>query len=82
MEEVELTQQEVQRKQQQEAQQTTEQTMQQGAPAEQQEAQAAQVVDATSSVPLPQPERKQARACELVLTPLGDDAREEVSTES
>jgi len=84
--EVEVAQQEQeaqeQQAEQQKAQQKTQQRAQQGAPAEQQEAQAAQVVDATSSVPLPQPERKQARACELVLTPLGDDAREEVGTES
>ena len=44
------------------------------------EAQAAPVVGATSST-MPQPEKKQERACELVLTPLGDDAREEVGTE-
>ena len=50
--------------------------------AEQQEAQAAQEVDVTSSVPPPQPQRKQARACELVLIPLGDDAREEVGIDA
>ena len=63
-------------------QQKTQQRTQQGAAAEQQEAQAAQVMDVTSLVPPPQPERKQTRACELVLIPLGDDAREEVGTES
>ena len=62
-------------------QQKTQQRTQQGAAAEQQEAQAAQVMDVTSLVPPPQPERKQTRACELVLIPLGDDAREEVGTE-
>ena len=41
------------------------------AAAERQEAQAAQAVDITG------PGEKQMRACELVLTPLGDDGREE-----
>ena len=63
-------------------QQKTQQRTQQGAAAEQQEAHAALVMDVTSLVPPPQPERKQTRACELVLIPLGDDAREEVGTES
>ena len=57
------------------------QKAQQEALAQQQEAQAAQVVDVTSSVPPLQPEKKQVIACELVLIPLGDDAREEVGTE-
>ena len=60
----------------QNTQQRTQQSTQQDDAAEQQEAQAAQAVDITG------PGEKQMRVCELVLTPLGDDGREEVRAPS